>query len=421
MRKEIKVLGRNLAAPLSNQRGVAMMVAVACIMLIMYFAMEVSYDSNVEYLVNSQSLNRVKAYYAAKSGMQLSLLRIKIYQQAQSKFGAQLGNSPMLDQIWKFPFAWPMPIPDELSAVDKDNFKKIFKESAMDSSYIVTIEDEGSKIDLNDLNSPSKTLQDMTKKQLLNIFEQKKQEDEEFAREYSNVRFEELINNIADWMSPKSQSLNGGDKRANYAELNQLSQTDYYPPNRAFRTIAELHMVPGMNDTFFDLLQPRITIYGMKGINPNLATKEVLKSLDPAMTDEVVAEIIKRRETEEEGGPFKCDQNGGSQDFWSFVQQKGIRIMGNPEDIPMTCDTVMNFKIRSTGEFAGATREITAIVMDLNRAATKIKSFVDKEKQDPNAPPEDPNKPKTPTGGNNNANTNQVQKGPPRIVFWQER
>ncbi|WP_253696824.1 general secretion pathway protein GspK [Bdellovibrio bacteriovorus] len=421
MRKEIKVLGRNLAAPLSNQRGVAMMVAVACIMLIMYFAMEVSYDSNVEYLVNSQSLNRVKAYYAAKSGMQLSLLRIKIYQQAQSKFGAQLGNSPMLDQIWKFPFAWPMPIPDELNAVDKDNFKKIFKESAMDSSYIVTIEDEGSKIDLNDLNSPSKTLQDMTKKQLLNIFEQKKQEDEEFAREYSNVRFEELINNIADWMSPKSQSLNGGDKRANYAELNQLSQTDYYPPNRAFRTIAELHMVPGMNDTFFDLLQPRITIYGMKGINPNLATKEVLKSLDPAMTDEVVAEIIKRRETEEEGGPFKCDQNGGSQDFWSFVQQKGIRIMGNPEDIPMTCDTVMNFKIRSTGEFAGATREITAIVMDLNRAATKIKSFVDKEKQDPNAPPEDPNKPKTPTGGNNNANTNQVQKGPPRIVFWQER
>ncbi|WP_373999422.1 general secretion pathway protein GspK [Bdellovibrio bacteriovorus] len=421
MRKEIKVLGRQIAAPLSNQRGVAMMVAVACIMLIMYFAMEVSYDSNVEYLVNSQSLNRVKAYYAAKSGMQLSLLRIKIYQQAQSKFGAQLGNSPMLDQIWKFPFAWPMPIPDELSAVDKDNFKKIFKESSMDSSYIVTIEDEGSKIDLNDLNSPSKSLQEMTKKQLLNIFEQKKQEDEEFAREYSNVRFEELINNIADWMSPKSQSLNGGDKRANYAELNQLSQTDYYPPNRAFRTIAELHMVPGMNDTFFDLLQPRITIYGMKGINPNLATKEVLKSLDPAMTDEVVAEIIKRRETEEEGGPFKCDQNGGSQDFWSFVQQKGIRIMGNPEDIPMTCDTVMNFKIRSTGEFAGATREITAIVMDLNRAATKIKSFVDKEKQDPNAPPEDPNKPKTPTGGNNNANTNQVQKGPPRIVFWQER
>ncbi|WP_415064006.1 general secretion pathway protein GspK [Bdellovibrio sp.] len=413
MRKEIKLLGRNLSYPLNNKRGVALMVAIACIMLIMYFAMEVSYDSNVEYLVNSQGLNRVKAYYAAKSGMQLSLLRIKIYQQAQEKFGAQLGDSPMLDQIWKFPFAWPLPIPDELSAVDKDNFKKIFKESSMDSSYIVTIEDEGSKIDLNDLNSPSKSLQETTKKQLLNIFEQKKKDDEAFAREYSNVRFDELVNNIADWMSAKSQSFNGGDKRSHYADLNQESQSDYFPPNRNFRTIAELHMVPGMNDDFFDLLQPRITIYGMKGINPNLATKDVLKSLDPAMTDEVVGEIIKRRETESEGGPFKCDQSGGSSDFWNFVQSRGVRVMGNPEDIPMTCDTVMNFKIRSTGEFAGATREITAIVMDLNRTATKVKSYVDKEKQDQGSKSDQKQK--------QQQKKDPLPKGPPRIVYWNER
>ncbi len=281
--------------PLNNNRGVALMIAISCIMLIMYFAMEISYDSNVEYIVNSQGLNRIKAYYAAKSGMQLSLLRIKIYQQAQSKFSAQLGNSPMLEQIWKFPFAWPMPIPDELSAVDKDSFKKITKESSMDANYFVTIEDEGSKIDLNDLNSPSKALQESTKKQLLNIFIQKVKDDEEFGRVYSNTRFDELVNNIADWMSPKAQSLNGGDKRQKYGDLNQAVQSDYYPPNRGFRTLAELHMVPDMNDDFYALLEPRITIYGMKAINPNLATKEVLKSLDPAITDELVADIIKRR------------------------------------------------------------------------------------------------------------------------------
>ncbi|MEK2645097.1 type II secretion system minor pseudopilin [Bdellovibrio sp. BCCA] len=416
--RKIKALGRQLNRPLSNNRGVALMIAIAAIMLIMYFAMEVSYDSNVEYLVNSQGLNRVKAYYAAKSGMQLSLLRIKIYQQAQDKFGAQLGNSALLDQIWKFPFAWPLPIPDELSAVDKDNFKKIFKESSMDASYIATIEDEGSKIDLNDLNSPSKSLQESTKKQLLNIFEQKKQEDEQFARDYSNTRFDELVNNIADWMTPKATSLNGGDKRAKYGELNQLSQSDYYPPNRGFRTLAELHMIPGMTDDFYNLLEPRVTIYGMKGINPNLATKDVLKSLDPGMTEEAVTAIIKRRETESEGGPFKCDKDGGSADFWNFVQQNTrVRLMGDPKDIPLTCDTVMNFKIKSTGEFAGATREITAIVMDLNKSATKIKSFTDKEKQpDPN----DKNK-TDPNQKNQQAQKDKIPKGPPRIVYWNER
>lgn len=407
--------------PFGNQRGVALMVAVAALMLIMYFAMEVSYESNVEYIVNSQSLNRVKAYYAAKSGMQLSLLRIKIYQQAQSQLGAQLGDSPILDQIWQFPFAWPLPVPDEVSAVDKDAFKKIVKESAMDASYMVTIEDEGSKIDLNDLNSPSKYMREATKEQLLNIFTQKKKDDEEFQKKYSNFNFEELVNNIADWQSEKGESLNGGAKSAKYGDLNRDTQ-DYYPPNRAFRSLAELHLVAGMEDDFYDLLEPRITIYGMKGINPNLATKEVLKSLDPAMTDEAVAEIIKRRSSEEEGGPFQCDKNEPkSPEFWDFVASRGVRVMGNPDQIPMTCEKVMNFKIRSTGEFAGATREITAIVMDLNRTATKVKSFVDKEKQQANpAPSPSPSASPSPTSNAGNQK-DPIPKGAPRVVYWNER
>ena len=403
--------------PIKNQRGVALMIAVACLMLIMYFAVEVSYDSNVEYIVNSQGLNRMKAYYAAKSGMQLSLLRIKIFQQARNKLGAQLGNSPLLDKIWQFPFAWPMPIPDELSAIDKDNFKKIFKESALDSAYAATIEDEGSKIDLNDLNSPSKYLRDYTHKQLVNIFEQQKKNSETFEKEHSSVRFDELVNNIADWMSDKATSLNGGDKRSNYSDINSESQSDYYPPNRAFRTIEELRLVPGMTDEFYMLLEPRITIYGMKGINPNLATKEVLQSLDPAITEEIANKIIKRRTTEAEGGPFKCDADGGSSDFWGYVTSQDARVSIETETIPITCDTVTNFKIRSSGEFAGASREITAIVMDMNRTATKIKNFIDKEKkaepgqeqqssgqQQKQTPPPDP-----------------LPKGAPRIVFWSER
>ncbi len=401
-----------LASPLNNNRGIALMVAIACVMLIMYFAMEVSYDANVEYLVNSQGLNRVKAYYAAKSGMQLSLLRIKIYQQAQQKFGSMLGaNNAMLDQIWQFPFAWPLPIPAEMSAVDKDSFKKLVKESSMDASYFVTIEDEGSKIDINDLNSQSKTLQEVTKTQLHNIFAQKMKADENFARKHSNVRFDELINTIADWGSSKSQSLNGGDKKSRFAELNQESQGDNYPPNRAFRSLAELHMIPGMTDEFYDILAPQITIYGMKGINPNIASKEVLRSLDPAMTDEAVSAIIKRRDDPNEGGPFKA-----ADEFWTFVQQKGVRTEGKTEEIPLIFESVFNFKIRSTGEFAGATREITAIVMDFNKTAAKIKTYTDKDKTQGQTPP-DTGKGKQDTKGTQTPLT----KGPPRIVYWSER
>jgi general secretion pathway protein K len=414
----------HLVKPLKNQRGMALMLAIACMVMITFIAMEVIYDSRVEYDVNSQTLNRLKAFYAAKSGMQLSLLRIKTYQQVQTQYGSMLGsNAKMLDQIWQFPMAWPLPIPAELNAMDKDAFKKLTKESTMDAAYMTTIEDEGSKIDLNDLVSPSKTLAKITRQQILNIFEQKKLEDEVFMRAHSNVRFDELVNSMIDWMSYKSGSDNGGDKRSAYGDLNAETGTDYFPPNRPFRTIAELHMIPGMLDDFFDLLAPRVTLNGMKGINPNLATKDVLKSLDPGMTDEVVNAIVKRRDDKDEGGPFK-----DAQDFWGFVQNKGIRMQGTPEDMPLVFDAIMTFKIRSNGEFGGAAREIVVIVADLDRAATKIKEYVDKDAKGAGAGGAGAGAGGGAAAGGGKggagaagAKKAELPKGPPRIVQWTER
>ncbi len=417
----------NIFKPLRNRRGMALIVVTACLMFIMYFASELVSETRIEYEVNSAGLNRIKAYYAAKSGMQLALLRVKIYQQAQTKFGAQLGNnSPLLNMIWQFPFAWPLPVPDELTTIDKDSFKKLTKESTMDASYITTIEDEGSKIDINDLISPSESLRKVTKQQILNIFQQKMKEDEAWAREHSNTNFEKIVNNIADFMSDKAVSPNGGDKRANYANLNSEAQSDYFPPNRSFRTLSELHFVPELTDDLYDLIEPRITIYGMKGINPNIASKEVLKSLDPGMTEEVVVEIIKRRDDKNQGGPFK-DAN----EFWNFVTTKNVRLEGKTDEIPLVFDSVFNFRIRSTGEFARATSEITVITMDFNKTVTKIKDYVDKDKKSQNPNANDPNDPNNPNKGNPNQPGNQtgnqqqkadpIAKGPPRIVYWSER
>jgi len=217
-------------------------MAIAVVVLISYIAMEVSYDSLVEYNVNANALNRLKAYYAARAGVDLSLLRIKIFQQASGQFGKQMGGaSEMLDEIWKFPFAWPVPIPPELSSVDKDAINETLKDSVMDASYSVTIEDEGSKIDLGDLNSPSKALQEAAHRRLKQIFDGRLQSDPEFQKKYANYRFDELINAIADWQTNKRDSLNGGDKRTFYSDYPQD-----FPPNRGFRTIQEVRLVPGM-------------------------------------------------------------------------------------------------------------------------------------------------------------------------------
>ena len=72
--------------PLLNQKGIALLVALVAMTLLMAIAHEISYDVTVEYVVNSQSVQRVKAHWAARSGMELSLLRIKMFQKAQIKY-----------------------------------------------------------------------------------------------------------------------------------------------------------------------------------------------------------------------------------------------------------------------------------------------------------------------------------------------
>lgn len=391
-----------------------MIMAVTCLGLLVYIAMEVMYDSTVEYTVNAQALNRLKAYYAAKSGAQLGLLRVKVYQDVMARMSPQqLGAvGDYVDEIWRFPFTWPLVLPEELNAVDKEMAQSATKETLMDASFAVSITDEGSKIDLSDLISSSETLSKTAEKRLLEIFDRRIESDDEWRRKYGNIRPAEIVNNITDWMSDKNSSKNGGDKRAGYAELNR-DAPDAYPPNRGFRTLQELRMVTGMNDDFYDLLVPHVTIYGMRGVNPNVVSKDILMSLDRGITSEVADALIQRR-NDPQLGPYKSPD-----DFWGYASQKGARLeSADAERPPLIFDALSTFRIKSTGEYAGAVREVELIVADINRIATNIQNTIDKEKKaDPGgASPAAPTGPAAPTSGSNSSS-----KGPPRIVYWTER
>ena len=405
---------------LQNNRGVALLMAIFTVILIMYLVMEVSYESNVDYVANSQAVNRLKAYYAAKSGVEISLLRLQIYKKVQKQFGKQLGSqAQMLDTIWNLPFAWPPITPEEMSGVDKEQMQSLSKDSLMDAQYFVTIQDEGSKIDINDLASPAKAIQDSTRRQILNIFENKMQNDEEWARNYRDFRPEELINNITDWIDEDQEARNGGTEPQLYSTL----ASEGYPPNRAFRTLGEIRMVAGMTEDIFQLLEKYITIYGMKAINPNHASKEILMSIDPQIKPEIAQEIIKRREDTGLGGPYK-DAN----DFWDFVNQQGVRLDKQIEEsIPLIFDALYNFRIVSSGQFAKATREITAIVFDIDQSIDQLKAQQKKADaaNNPNASPS-PSPSPDPNAGiartNNSGNSSQnSSKGPPQIVYWFEK
>jgi len=413
---------RRLASPLRNQRGVAMLMAVFAMVLTIVIATEVSYETQVEFVSSAQSLNRIKAYYAAKAGVELSLFRIHLYKKTMAQFGDQLkDNKSMLDPIWQFPFMWPPTAAlEDVNAVDRELIEKVVKESAMDSQYAVTIQSEGGKIDINDLGSENKALADGVRAQLLQIFESELENNKNFRDKYNNFRFDELLNNIADWIDEDNTSRNRGADESRPYEQPSDSRTFKFPPNRPFMSVAELHMVAEMEDDLFNLIKDKITVYGVKGVNVNYAPEAVLKALDPQIKDRALAEILKRRSDPKLGGPFK-----DTDDFYSFLEGVGVRTTNMKKaELPLLFDAEYNFRILSTGLSGNVKRELTVITYDIDSLAPRYMEILDKiddAKKNPTPPPPPPPGGATPPGGTPPPKTKpKIPKGRPTVVFWQE-
>lgn len=400
---------------IKNQKGVALLLATFSLTLMLYLAMEVQYETQVEYIVNNQSVNQLKAYYAAKSGVELSLLRIKIYQNAKAQVAAAgqaaAGFSPLLNLIWSFPFAWPPVLPGDMDAVEKGQIEEAVKGATLDGGYFTVISDEGTKIDLNDLDSPSKALRESTKKLLLQIFANEIQNETEWGQKNRDFQPEELVGNIIDWVDSDTQSQKGGNESALY-EANDTGVT--YPPNRQFRSIEELRMVHGMTDELYAMLEKRVTVYGAKSINPNTASAEVLQSIDVSINAEVVAAVIARRQDMQAGGPFRSPD-----EFWQFIASKGARITPEvQQNTPILVDSTFNFRIKSVGSYGNSVKEIEAVVFDVPNSSKAVAELVKKEiTPTPGTTPTP-----TPPPGSTPVQGGQTStKGPPRIVYWFER
>ncbi len=352
---------------IKNQSGSAILFSVFLMSLLLYIALEISKDTIVEYHGSLNSVRRVQAYYAAKSCQELSLLRVKAYQQATRSLGKAIPNPSMLDMIWQFPLMWPIVAPPDLSEGDRSMIAEAMKASTFKHQFSSKIVSQSGKIDINDLASSSEVIRTKTQEQVLNIFQRKLAEpNSEWARKYANYRFEDLIKHMADWIDPDRSSLVSGDESTYYRDLGGNPQ--YMPPNQPFKTYEELHMIPGMEDDIYDVLVPEITLYGGKGINVNYAEKEMLMALDPQITKEIVDEILKRRQDINLGGPFKNEK-----DFFGFLNGYGINTSDfNEKKVPLYYDNEINFYISCIGVVGKVSREITSVVYDFQKVQWRL-------------------------------------------------
>jgi len=80
-----------------NEKGVALLITLFAITIMVFLAVEIAYNTHVEMKVGAAQIDRLKAYYLAKSGVSLSLLRINAYKIVSSN---SVRPSEQINLIW---------------------------------------------------------------------------------------------------------------------------------------------------------------------------------------------------------------------------------------------------------------------------------------------------------------------------------
>jgi general secretion pathway protein K len=101
-----------------------------------------------------------------------------------------------------------------------------------------------------------------------------------------------LVDAILDWRDADSFRRPNGAEEPEY----RAAGLTYKPANAPFQAIEELQLVLGMRQDIYRRIAPMITVFSRQpGINPALASREVLLAL-PGITSEVVDQYIALRE-----------------------------------------------------------------------------------------------------------------------------
>jgi general secretion pathway protein K len=337
---------RRYTQPGKSQSGIALFMVISALAVLSILTTELTYSTQVQSRIANNFIDNLRAYYLAKAGYKLSLIRLKAFLSIK-KFASdnknpivkQSLNKSILEKIWNMPFVFPIPIPPDASIVDKDKIMAFQKASSFGGSFLAAIDGESSRMNLNNLfvkqapqqqqnpqnpqtPNPQPTPQATPQAQnpnptqnvevnfrsalepaITQILEQKKEQDLEFAEIYRNVQGRDIVDAIEFYLFRDMPSSN-------------LPGFKSFKPKAApFYAISELHMIPGFDDGLYDLLAPNFTTNTTPGINVNRATKTTLRGLIYELSDEDADLLMKFRDDPAEGKPWDTKD-----DFWKSVE-----------------------------------------------------------------------------------------------------
>ncbi len=345
-----------------RESGIALFMVVASMTILALIVTEFTYIAQVNSRMAFDSLDQVKAHYLAKSGLKLSLIRIRAYQNLKAlakSAGGEAGSSMipkgLLEKIWSFPFFYPIPLDvPGLAPSEKDQIQEFTKNAAIDGRFSALIESESSKYNLNSILAPFAVAASPTptgtatppgtvtgpgtagpgtasptplpsfnpveaQKSLAGyitqILNNRMEADEDFSAEYRDLKVDEFVDNLISWADATH-------------ERRSAPNSSFQPKGGPFYSLSELRMIDPMDDGLYEVLAPHFTVSAVPGLNVNTVKDTTLKAYFPQMTDEEVKEFFKFRDSTEQDNSFKNEDA-----FYTYIKSNVAAFRGSDREI----------------------------------------------------------------------------------------
>ena len=403
-----------------NKKGMVLMVVLTTITLLIVIVQQIAFDTQVEYKNGVSNYRSLRAYYSAKSGVELALLKILTYRKIHELLTGNKKNIESLlgpegsslirqytDQIWQQPFSWPPVLPEDLSDIRKGEMQDIIQESLMDLSYTVQITPEESRINLNDMVSPMPPVRQWTQNTFYNLLVHLRNQNKWLMEKYSVNDLREIQQNILKAMQDPGHLI-----------------------GRPLTHFNELETIEGISPELMEWLRPYISFYAVGGVQLQYANPIIMQSLHENMEQNASEQLVYRRDntdqTEENPRPlYDFDQ---TKNLWmnqnlnfltSYYSQKREN---EPElhSVVFDYNAPQNFRITSRGTDGQNFHIIETVFYDPHSAFERVFTTMTELKKESGYRPLQESDPGYQDVQYESSNVPKNQAASPFIIYWKD-
>ena len=304
----------------SRQRGMVLMLVMTMIVVLVIIVQQIAFNTSVELKNGASHFHGLKAYYAAKSGLELTLLKIFIYKKTQEFLNTKskkFQNNPSVQMMtghiqsqmylfWKPPMFWPPLLPEDISEIKKNDVQEIIQNSFFDSSsYKIQVENENSKLNINDLADPNPSIRIWAENVFKNLLLNLRNQEPWLNHHYSEQDMADITEKLKSHVNPSMPS---------YSE-------DYPFLNRRFMSLDELLQIENFLPELLEFLRPYLTVHSPGGIYLQFAKTNLIQSLSPNFNKDQADKVFQQFDIENNEESFFIS---GLTQIYDFFERENL-------------------------------------------------------------------------------------------------